>query len=173
MAIEHQPPDTLSLDPSERLYFLAGLIQGAPDWQAEAFNALDDIAPKRTIHVANPRREYIGIRFDYDKQVEWEERNLLRASRNGGILFWLAAQDPDLPYEVGRAYGQTTRFEFGEAIGWMRYDPAINIALGIEVGYVGNERYYRKKAASFNINVNTTLERTVDALMKVPIRNTI
>lgn len=160
MAVEHQPPDELMLLERDPLYFLAGPIQGAPDWQAQAVEIIDALAPARAAHIANPRRAYVDGTFVYEDQVTWEDRGRARAAKCGAVLFWLAAKDESLPYEAGRSYGQTTRFEFGEAMGWLAYDPYVRLSIGIEPGYIGSERYYRHQAARFSLPVHATLEDT-------------
>jgi hypothetical protein len=172
LVTKHFPPDYKQVNDFDPLGFLAGPIQGAPNWQKHATETISMLYEKQAeigshLQIANPRREYLGTDFDWDAQVEWEEVHLERAARNGAILFWLAKQDLTLPYEQGRAYGQTTRFEFGEAIGWKKYDPTISIVLGIEPGYIGSERYYRKKAAKFeDIVVTDDLDIACAALVK-------
>ncbi len=161
MAIEHQPPDGFKLPWQERLIFLAGPIQGAPDWQEQAINLLNT-----NYHVANPRHTYPEGTFDYDKQVEWEWLQLERAAEHGGIIFWFAAQDYNLEYEEGRPYAQTSRIEFGEVFGWKKYH-SVNVAVGIEPGYEGgNERYFRKKAKHFGIPVRDSLARICHDVMQ-------
>jgi len=157
MAVEHQPPDDTQALNSHEMYFLAGPIQGAPDWQREAVDVIKLIIPDQGAHIANPRRDYINGAFDYNAQVTWEDRNRIQAAKNGALIFWLAAQNLSLAYEEGRAYAQTTRFEFGEAIGWLSHDPHVRISLGIEPGYAGSERYYRHQADRFSITVFSTL----------------
>jgi hypothetical protein len=153
MAIEHQPPHGFKLPYHEKLIFLAGPIQGAPNWQGEAIELLNT-----NFHVANPRRDGYDESFDKDKQIEWEWDQLERAALHGGIIFWFAAQDFDLPYEEGRAYAQTTRIEFGEVFGWEKYNPAINIAFGIDPDYEGGNGFYmRKKVLKFGIPVRDNL----------------
>lgn len=166
MAIEHKPPEDLILTDTDRLYFLAGPIQGAPDWQHDAVQYLDKQAPRQAVHIANPRREHVGSGFDKSAQIRWEKRNLWRASLFGGIIFWLAAQDFSLPYESGRLYAQTTRQEFGRAMGWLDYNPSVRVSLGMEPGYNGNEDYYRDSANEFSIPVFDNLEDTIDYALR-------
>src|SRR3989338_9255350 len=94
--------------------FLAGPIQGAPDWLEEAARILSEFEPALT--VASPRalpNEY--EKFDeahYRAQVDWETHYLRRAAREGVIMFWLAKEKTHI-HE--RAYAQTSRFEIGRA----------------------------------------------------------
>ena len=114
------------------LIFLAGPIQGAPNWQAEAVLRIQVRAPE--IHIACPRRKtYDDENFVYAEQVDWERNYLRRAALNGAILFWLAKE---AEHKCNRAYAQTTRFELGECKTWHERDGA-KLVVGIEEGYTG------------------------------------
>lgn len=120
------------------LVFLAGPIQGAPPWQAEAIRLLTETAPH--LHIANPRRDYRPGEFEYDAQVDWETHQLRRAAADGVILFWLARE---AAHDCGRAYAQTTRFELAE---WkVRHErDGARLVVGIEDGFSG-ARYIRRR----------------------------
>lgn len=120
--------------------FLAGPIQGGPDWQTVAARLIHDIDPG--IIVASPRKDYPEGTFIYERQVDWETHFLRTAGRSGVIAFWLAAQIEETP---GRAYAQTTRFELAE---WkMRHEyEGTKLTIGIEEGF-GNARYIRRRFA--------------------------
>lgn len=122
------------------LVFLAGPIQGAPDWQAEAIAWFAAEAPALT--VASPRRECLPGEFDYAAQVNWETHHLRRAAHCGVILFWLARESVVVP---GRSYAQTTRFELAE---WkVRHErDGAQLVIGIEEGFSG-ARYVRHRFA--------------------------
>jgi len=125
--------------------FLAGPIQGAKDWQAEAARRIGDRA-----HVANPRRpEFPAGAFD--EQVRWESRWLARATV---VLFWLAAEHE---HRCDRAYAQTTRFELGE---WLAKAPA-RVVAGGEESFPGM-RYLRARG----IPIHSTLEATVEEAVR-------
>jgi hypothetical protein len=120
------------------LIFLAGPIQGAPDWQADALRWFADHAPEATI--ASPRREYAPSEFDYAAQVDWETHHLRRAAQQGVILFWLAREAAPVP---GRCYAQTSRFELAE---WkVRHErDGVRLVVGVEEGFSG-ARYIRHR----------------------------
>lgn len=130
------PP--IIMDVSGPVIFLAGPIQGATDWQAEAIRYL--AVKSASIHIASPRREYLPGEFDYAAQVNWETHNLRRAAVSGVILFWLARESVSIS---GRAYAQTTCFELAE---WkVRYErDNIRMVVGIEEGFSG-ARYIRQR----------------------------
>lgn len=133
-----QPPEIT--ETSAPVIFLAGPVQGAPDWQPEAANIIHDLDSK--LIVASPRRDYeaAGIPFQYEKQVDWETHFLRTAGRAGVIAFWLATQVEETP---GRAYAQTTRIELGEWKTERKYTQA-KLTIGIEEGF-GNARYIRRR----------------------------
>lgn len=131
-----QPPEIVETD--RPVIFLAGPIQGGPDWQSKAANFIHDLNPN--IIVASPRRDYPEGTFVYERQVDWETHFLRTAGHTGVVAFWLAAQVQETP---GRSYAQTTRFELAE---WkIRHEyEGIKLTVGIEEGF-GNARYIRRR----------------------------
>lgn len=125
--------------------FLAGPIQGGPDWQSDAAAIIEAVDPG--ILIASPRRA-IATRGDFDdamyrEQVSWEHRYLDRAAASGTILFWLARE---AEHRCDRAYAQTTRLELGIALGWHRFEGS-RVVVGVEEGF-SNARYIRYTLAS-------------------------
>lgn len=166
MAIEiHTPPLYTDIPVWEAAVFLAGPIQGAPDWQSEAVDIFADrIPPAKKVHLANPRRDTFNDGpFDKDEQLTWEKSHLRHARDYGCLLFWLAAESEDAPApnKPGRAYAQTTRIEFGRAVGWRDYAATMAISLGIDPAYEGSVDYYRHTAAEVGIPVYDSLELVV------------
>jgi hypothetical protein len=141
--------------------FLAGPIQGAADWQADAISYLTASAP--TLNIASPRRWYLPGTFDYGAQVDWETHHLRRAAENGVILFWLAAERE---HDCNRSYAQTTRFELAE---WkIRHErDGVLIVVGIEEGFSGAP-YIRRRLAQDcpAVPVVTSLEEACDRTVK-------
>lgn len=132
------PPIEAPIPDDAPLIFLAGPIQGAPDWQSEAIVLIQTAAPE--IWIANPRRTYMDGSFVYEDQVDWETRHIRRAMEFGALIFWLAAPVVDHP---DRAYAQTTRIEIAEAK--VRHELlGGNVVVGIEEGFSG-ERYIRRR----------------------------
>lgn len=140
------------------LVFLAGPIQGAADWQAEAIGRLHALAPG--LHVANPRRTYFPGEFVYDEQVDWETLHLRRAGADGVVLFWLANE---AEHDCGRAYAQTTRFELAE---WkVRHErDGAKLVVGIDARFTG-ARYIRRRLMKDcpDVPVLATLDETCRA----------
>ncbi|HUR55542.1 MAG TPA: nucleoside 2-deoxyribosyltransferase domain-containing protein [Gemmataceae bacterium] len=120
------------------LVFLAGPIQGAPDWQADAIRWFHEHAPH--VPIASPRHSYPKGEFSYAAQVDWETHHLRHAAGHGVILFWLAREAVSVP---GRAYAQTSRFELAE---WkVRHErDGVRLVVGVEEGFSG-ERYIRHR----------------------------
>lgn len=170
--ITHYPPELSSdIAANEPVLFLAGPIQGAPDWQAKAITtvsrSLERCESAGVLHISNPRRDYIDEQFSYPEQVRWEKHNILRAAKFGAVMFWFAKQDPSVEYEAGRAYAQTSRVEFGRVCGWKDYALNLNLVLGIEPGYNGSERYFKTCADEYDIPVYTDLDSTINASLKL------
>jgi hypothetical protein len=154
------PPVYESFPDSDPLIFLAGPIQGATDWQRDAVNIFKQVSgDDQLLRIANPRREELDkASFNYAEQVAWEKQHLHRAAKHGAIIFWFAARDIEIPYEKGRAYAQTTRFEFGRAFGWLDSGNPVQLAIGIEPGYKGSENYIKLCATEYSIPVFSHLE---------------
>jgi hypothetical protein len=143
------------------LVFLAGPIQGAADWQADAISRLTASAPG--LNIASPRRSYLPGTFDYEAQVDWETHHLRRAAENGAILFWLAAESE---HDCNRSYAQTTRFELAE---WkiQHERDGVPLVVGIEDGFSG-ARYIRRRLAQDcpAVPVVTSLEEACDRTIR-------
>jgi Nucleoside 2-deoxyribosyltransferase like len=148
--------------PARRVIFLAGPIQGAPDWQREAIAFFE---PAPDLLVASPRRPLPDMsEAGYDEQVRWEHHYLDRAARDGAILFWLARE---AVHFCDRAYAQTTRFELGEAVTLHRWR-GVRVVVGIEDGFSG-ARYLRRTIAAKApaIPLCTTLQQTCETALKL------
>lgn len=150
------PPQIVTVDGP--LIFLAGPIQGAPDWQSHAIRRLKAAAPDVTI--ASPRREYPPDEFDYAAQVNWETHYIRLAAQQGVILFWLAREALVLP---DRCYAQTSRFELAD---WkVRHErDGVRLVVGIEDGFSG-ERYIRQRFGQDcpQVPIISSLDQACDA----------
>jgi hypothetical protein len=124
------------------LIFLAGPIQGAPDWHAEALRLL---RPFPGIHIANPKLPEDDLESGTNPavpaaaRIDWEHHYLERAGAQGVLLFWLPRE---AKHFCDRAYAQTSRFELGEAVTRHRWQ-GINVVVGVETGFT-NARYLRQ-----------------------------
>jgi len=160
----HLPPSQIDIPKNKSLVFLAGPIQGSPDWQNPAATELLHHLPNA--HVASPRREAESHdEFNYDEQVLWELKHLRRARALGVVSFWFGAQNLSLPYEEGRSYAQTTRVEAGRALGWYDNRP-FPLVIGFDEQYTanggGNERYLRAMAKEAGVPVYDYLDEVID-----------
>lgn len=167
----HLPPDYKPLQDQTPLIFLAGPIQGSPNWQRPTAESLLYHLPEAA--VASPRRQAdSAAEFDYDEQVTWEINHLQRSRLLGVSAFWFAAQDPTLKYEPGRSYAQTTRVEIGRALGWNDQKP-FPFVVGFDPEYTknggGNERYIRAMCRLAGVSVYNDLEDVIDqTILQLP-----
>jgi hypothetical protein len=149
------PPGWTSVDENVPVVFIAGPIQGAPDFQTPFAHRM--IAAHPHLVVASPRRLEIDKNFNYDKQVKWEQANLGRAAFNGIQAFWLEPRDHSLPYEEGRPYGKTTFGEFNQFYMRKMLRPETRGMLGIHPDYTASggisERYTRLLAEIAGLTV--------------------
>jgi hypothetical protein len=155
----HYIPETASNTP---VIFLAGPIQGAGDWQAEARRII--CAGKPEVIVASPRRGYLPGEFDYGRQVDWETYHLRRAAENGAILFWLAREEEHIPT---RAYAQTSRFELAE---WKMHheQKRTKIVVGIEEGFSGGNYIKRRFSQDCpDVPILETLQETCERAIAI------
>ena len=101
--------------------FLAGPIQGAPNWQSDKIIDLGD-----DVTLINPRRKkYPDPTFDWDKQVNWETIGLRISDI---VLVWIPKE---IEHIEGRDYAQTTRIELMEQLARGKtvvcgIDPSVN-----------------------------------------------
>jgi hypothetical protein len=177
----YQPPLMEAIDDVPGI-FLAGPIQGAPNWQKQFIKILKNEfkAPlsRRVINfirrqkqtpsllVFNPR--FSGeMEHSPDEQVLWEKRHLERARDFGAIIFWFAAKDDSIPYEEGRTYAQTSRIELGRAFGWKDYNSSVNILIGVEPGYKGNENYFKTMTDEYNLPIYRDLGSLCQAAVEL------
>lgn len=129
--------------------FLAGPIQGAPEWQFQ-LPELDNV-----VWLCPRRESYPVPDFNYYEQTEWETHALRAANI---VLFWIPEEDEPV---AGRSYAQTTRFELGENMARGK-----RIILGVHDKFPGR-RYFEYKASKYGVignEVFSTLEDCVKAL---------
>ena len=120
--------------------FLAGPIQGAPEWQFTL------PTKNKNIIWLSPRRETYA-NFDYYEQVTWET-NLLRICDI--ILFWVPEEIQKIK---GRDYAQTTRTELGEYIARGK-----KIIIGMNNNFKG-KTYITTKCNQYGIkNIHNNLQ---------------
>ncbi len=136
-------PNKLPEKKSSWYVFLAGPIQGAPEWQ----NTLPDIPG---VTFLSPRRDSYD-NFNWDEQVAWETIGL---KISDVILFWIPAK---VEHIEGRDYAQTTRTEIGEYLALGK-----KTIVGIHNEFPGR-RYIAKKASQYKASdVHTSLEECIE-----------
>ena len=128
--------------------FLAGPIQGAPEWQ----NELPDLP---NVTYLSPRRDdYSG--FNWEEQVAWETIGLKVADV---VLFWIPSAAEKIE---GRDYAQTTRTEFGEYLALGK-----KVILGAYEGFPGR-RYLATKLAQYEgKEIHASLDECVEELKEI------
>ena len=142
-----------NFDKNEKIsVFLAGGIDRAPDWQAEAIAYLKKKYNDMDLAVFNPRRASPFTREDYESrgdQVEWEFKHLRFADV---ALFWFPEDAPCT----------TSLFELGY---WLSTS---KVVIGINPGHY-KERSIKtqinllnKSRLGIKIEVVSTLEDTLD-----------
>ena len=154
------PPVNAVIDggPHQVFLFLAGPIQGAADWQAEAYQHLDRLWKplNGVLMVCNPRRSDDTWQFQFDQQVDWETHHLQLAAKQGILLFWLAKENVHI---CERAFAQTTRFELGE---WFSKAPE-SVVIGMEEGFTG-AKYIRHRM--LGTKIYASLVEACEAVVK-------
>jgi hypothetical protein len=160
------PPDSLVTNDLRPVIFLAGPIQGAPDWQSKVIDRIARTAGDIDLIICNPRAPdpWHG---DFERQVDWELLHLERAARCGCILFWLASEEV---HNCERAYAQTSRFELGEWVGrWIAAErgQGPDIVVGIQPGFT-NAGYIRQRLQRIGMaDPDWNLAGTADEAVRV------
>jgi len=133
--------------PDGPLMFLAGPINGAPDWQERVIGTLLCEVPE--IYIASPKMHLnlpqgvnpltSNTKFQYT--TDWERHYLAEASKKGAIMFWLPKQAYTMPVDSDtgfhKPYARDTRGELGEWRGRMISDPSIRLVIGGEEAFDG------------------------------------
>jgi hypothetical protein len=181
----HRPRAPLSrhadIPDGERLIYLAGPIEGAVDWQAEAVKVIDgDIPRDRRVHIANPRWTNIprSRRLGPDEQLTWNKRYYRRAAwlgahGAGAVVVWVVPESEPRPepYPRGYAYAEETRATFAELLGMQQTSNGpINIALGIHPMYEGDLRGYQHAAQELDITIHDSLVNVCRAATALILR---
>lgn len=139
------PQPLVTSDKKDKIYvFLAGPIQGAPEWQNTVPQDLDVV-------YLNPRREK-DPNFDYTEQIKWETEALRIADI---ILFWIPQEASEIP---GRSYAQTSRHELAE---WLTMKDK-SLIVGIHEQFPG--RRYIEARYSDQIKLRSTFEEVCEDL---------
>jgi len=145
-------PPTMTC-PSGPMVYLAGPIQGSANWQMEAIQILDDLAPE--LHVASPRAK--DFKGGAERFLAWEQQALVRAAADGVVLFWLAKETK---HHCSRPYAANARFELGE-LAVKAATGLLCVVVGIEQGFPGGKYLQRRLTLSYpQIPICRTLRQT-------------
>ena len=125
-------PNKLPSKKTKWYIFLAGPIQGAPEWQNQIPNINAEVI------LLSPRRENYE-NFNYSEQVNWETISLRIADI---ILFWIPEEKEKIK---NHEYAQTTRTEFGEYLARGK-----KIVIGVNNNFLGR-RYIQSKCEQYGI----------------------
>lgn len=129
--------------------FLAGPIQGAPEWQY-TLPELDNVV------WLSPRTDkWLLNDFNHTEQVQWETDALRMANI---VLFWIPEE---VEHVEGRAYAQTTRFELGENLARGK-----RIVLGA-YGECPGRKYFEYKATKYKNVIGGKVCYTLDECVEV------
>lgn len=133
----YTPTDYIEKAETRHVVFLAGPIQGTPDWRKEAISRIK--RESREIVIASPRRDYHPEEFDYVQQVDWETYHIKRAGENGAIMFWFPKESK---HNSGKGYERRTEVILG--ICMVRHErDGVKLSVGIERGF-SEERHIRR-----------------------------
>ena len=133
-------PEVLSEKKNKYCIFLAGPIQGAPDWRGDILNRdwTDDVL------FFDPAQR--GIKdFNHQEQVDWETDHLNMADM---VLFWIPEEAEKIE---GRDYAQTTRAELGE---WLAKSSVCGkkLIIGIHPGFPGRQYFVERATRDYGIS---------------------
>jgi hypothetical protein len=153
------PKTIIPLQPSESspLFFLAGPIRGAGDWQANMAEAIINAMPEASI--ACPSRwkaeHRLAKHFNQpfseaqNRQLVWERHYLKQAGLEpevtGCVVFWLGLESETNPHPGPEPYAMDTRREIGKFTAYleiMRDFPELADRLGIRVVIGGHPDFY-------------------------------
>ena len=146
-------PEVLSGKKEKYCIFLAGPIQGAPDWRGDILNR---DWPGDVMFLDPAQR---GITdFNHQEQVDWETENLNYCDE---ILFWIPEEAEKIP---GRDYAQTTRAELGE---WLAKSSMCGkkLIIGIYPDFPGRQYFVERATRDYGISqIYDNLESLLGAL---------
>lgn len=96
------------------IIYLAGPINGAPDWQSDAIGHL---CVNPSVHIVSPRqaRDASTLLSEEDSkvQIEWEQVYMESAVKDGVVLFWFAKPLSSVSTSY---YAQQSFFELGDIL---------------------------------------------------------
>ncbi len=189
----------MSLKKNQHLYFLAGPIRGAEDWQKEAIRML--ASKDRDCYIICPCRytkQHELYHFaaslltanqivvsKFRSQTLWERYYLMLASYYGAIIFWLPQENKiaprrieDGPYardtmsEIGR-WSIRSAYQLGLTIN-NKIQKRVNIVVGIEKDFLGFKTIKRNLDEDHkkDFSTSSSLKKTIDQAISLA-KNTV
>ncbi len=167
-------PD-LKFEGGRKLFFLAGPILGAEDWQTKCAKEIEKHL--KDCYIAIPRRyqpDHEIMKFKckgqnniFDRQLSWERHYLTLASSHGCIIFWLPCESKTNPRTDGKPYAMDTRGELGEWRGHLSHSRSVRVVIGAEPNFPGLDQIQRNydEALCRSFPIYQTLEETVIAAL--------
>ena len=166
------------------LFYLAGPIRGADDWQAKAIQMLDEHY-RGNCAVVNPSRydethPLYGCKAEGDenvfrRQTDWEHYYMSEASGHGCLIFWLPCESRENPRP--RADGPYAQDTYGE-LGYWRAMLEVSerggtlrpmMVIGAEFGFHGFKKLQRDfaRAVDAPFEIRTTLYSVVHEAIRI------
>ncbi|MEK7201432.1 MAG: hypothetical protein AAB737_02250 [Patescibacteria group bacterium] len=161
------------------LIFLAGPVRGGGDWQYQAYGELE----KQLVHfvAAIPMRyekdypghpllgkQIQGVSNDdpvFARQLAWENYHMLRAARNGCLMFWLAFESEEHPHPGPEPFAMDSRREIGKWTAYLEQDPELRVVVGADPRFYGLDQIQRELndtlGDGLHFPIHSTLEDTV------------
>ena len=134
--------------------FLAGPIQGAPDWQNEIGTKI--VNEFESVLVTSPRAK--DKPANYEDQVSWESFYLTSSDI---IIFYIPDKIEDIK---GRCYAQTTGFELGEWIAKANNNESKIVIISMSDNYP-LKRYVKERVKSLEKDNIKVIDFGVDSVM--------
>ena len=173
-------PDTYVNIPVTRLYFTAGPILGADDWQATAiklFAQYDSecyIACPCRYDDTHPLYQYRAMppedASEHSNQTYWERYYIRMSMHTGCLIFWLPRESRIAPRPKDQGpYAQDTYGEIGRYFTHKIYSPNLQVVLGYEEGFPGIKTIINNllaESSAWQAHIYTSLEETVKAATK-------
>jgi hypothetical protein len=142
------PKRQVKIDETERIYFLAGPIRGADDWQAKAIQLIAERDPGCTVACPcryNKDHPLFGHSivpelnaYDFPRQTLWEREYIMHAMLHGCLIFWLPCESKTNPRPKDQGpYARDTYGEIGRYFTHKAYQQNLRIVLGAEKQFPG------------------------------------
>ena len=133
-------PERLGEKKDKYCIFLAGPIQGAPNWRQDIL----DLDWPSEVMFLDPAQKGITD-FNHQEQVDWETDYLNLADE---ILFWIPKEAEKIE---GRDYAQTTRTELGE---WLAKSSKCckKLIIGIHSEFPGRQYFVERATRDYGIS---------------------